>query len=85
MRVVYTKAFKKDFQEFPKAIQKIAETKLEFFVDNFRHQSLQVKKMEGYPDIWEGRISGNYRFTFQIIKDIYFLRRIGTHDILKRP
>lgn len=85
MKVVHTEVFKKDFQELPKTIKERAVTKLELFVDNSHHPSLQVKKMEGHLDIWEGRITGNYRFTFQIVKDTYFFRRIGTHDILRRP
>jgi hypothetical protein len=30
-------------------------------------------------------VSRDYRFTFQIIGDIYLMRRIGTHDVLRRP
>jgi hypothetical protein len=41
--------------------------------------------MEDPREIWEGRITQGYRFTFQIVGDIYLLRRIGTHDILRRP
>lgn len=41
--------------------------------------------MEDPRDIWEGRVSRDYRFTFQIIGDIYLMRRIGTHDVLRRP
>ena len=36
-------------------------------------------------DIWEGRITKGYRFTFQVRQDTYLLRRIGTHDILAAP
>ncbi len=41
--------------------------------------------MEGTHDIWEGRITKGYRFTFQVHQDSYLLRRIGTHDILTAP
>jgi len=36
-------------------------------------------------EIWEGRITKSYRFTYQIEGDTYVLRRVGTHDILKNP
>lgn len=36
-------------------------------------------------NIWEGRVTGGYRFTFQIEGDVYILRKVGTHDILKKP
>ena len=41
--------------------------------------------MEGHDDIWEGRITRDYRFTFEIVGDLYKLRHIGPHDILNRP
>jgi hypothetical protein len=41
--------------------------------------------MQDPRDIWEGRISRSYRFTFQITEDAYVLRAIGTHDILSKP
>lgn len=41
--------------------------------------------MEGYPKIWEGRISKHWRFTFEISGDKYIIRRVGTHDILRKP
>jgi hypothetical protein len=44
-----------------------------------------MKKMEGRQSIWEARITGGYRMTFQINGDTYLLRRAGTHDILKKP
>jgi len=84
MKVFYTKAFKKDFKNIPQEFQKIAENKLALFVDNPSHPSLGVKKMKGLKSIWEGRITINYRFTFHIEGETYVLRRIGTHDILKR-
>ncbi len=40
---------------------------------------------EFFHSFWEGRITKNYRFTFQIEGEICILRRIGTHDILKTP
>ena len=41
--------------------------------------------MEGYKDIWEARVTGGYRFTFVIINGTYYLRRVGRHDIERKP
>lgn len=84
MRIVYTETFKKDFVNLPKEIQKIAEKKIKIFGDNSHHPSLRIKKMEGVKNIWEGRITDSYRFTFTMDNDLCILRRIGTHDILKK-
>lgn len=77
-------SFKKDFQKLPREIQRRAEKQLRFLAQNPHHPSLQSKKMADPRNIWEGRITKSYRFTFQIEGDIYILRRIGPHDILSK-
>ena len=41
--------------------------------------------MEGVDRIWELRVTQNYRITYEMIPGGIFLRRIGTHDILRNP
>ncbi len=85
MKVQTTSPFDKDYQSLPEAVQVQAEKQFTIFLENPRHPSLRIKKIKGHPYIWEGRITKDYRFTFQISGDIYILRRIGTHDILRTP
>ncbi len=85
MRLLRTERFKKDFQRRPTEIQERTINALERFVTDSRHPALQVKKMEGAPDIWELRVSDNYRVSFQRFQGGVLLRRIGTHNILRRP
>lgn len=79
-----TERFKKDFKRLPNDIQDRAGKALELFVSNPRHPSLHVKKMEGAPDIWELRVTDNYRITFQFVQEGVLLRRVGTHDVLRQ-
>ncbi len=58
---------------------------LERFLANPRHPALHAKKMEGVRDVWELRVTDTYRVTFQFVQEGVLLRRIGTHDILRRP
>lgn len=85
MKVARDPRFVQDFAALPASIQERAEKKLALFLRNPRHPSLQTHKMEGHRDIWEGRITDDYRFTFRIEGDLYKLRRIGTHEIYKSP
>ena len=85
MKLARTARFARDFRSLPPDIQRRAAKQLQLLLDNPRHPSLRIKKMEGAQDIWEGRISKGYRFTFQVLHDTYILRRIGTHDILGTP
>jgi len=59
---------------------------MRIFVENFRHPSLRIKKMQGFENRWEGSINMFYLFTFEIHEDYYLFRRIGPHDdVLKNP
>jgi mRNA-degrading endonuclease RelE of RelBE toxin-antitoxin system len=85
MRIQTTKPFDRDYDDLPESIKKQTDQHLSLFIENPHHPSLRIKKIKGHPKIWEGRISKNYRFTFQIEGETYILRRIGTHNILKTP
>ena len=85
MRLYFTERFRHDYHRLPQMIQGQADEKLELFLKDERHPSLRVKKMEGTDGIWELRVNQNHRMTFKRDKDICLLRRIGTHNILRRP
>lgn len=85
MKLAFTSSFKKDYQSLPGEVQEKVDKQLKFLLKDRDYPSLQTKKMEGHPDIWEARVTKSYRFTFQIEEDVYLLRRVGTHDILDNP
>ncbi len=86
MRIIHTDPFKEDYKKLPKTIQDKFDKKILFFEKNIHHPSLRVKKMKGHQNRWEASIDMFYRFTFEIHKDYYLLRRIGPHDnVLKKP
>jgi len=85
MKLAFTKTFVRDYRKLPQDIQQLTDKQLGLLLSNPRHPSLNLKKMQDPRDIWEGRITLSYRFTFQIIEDTYILRKAGTHDVLKNP
>lgn len=85
MKVSFTKPFLRDYQGLPELIQQQVDKQIKRLLDDPKHPSLRKKKMEGRPSVWEVRITSGYRLTFQIDGDTYMLRRVGSHDILKRP
>ncbi len=85
MKIQTTRPFVRDYSALPESIKKQAEKQFSLLLENPRHPSLRIKKIKGHPYIWEGRITKNYRFTFQIVGETYLLRRVGTHDTLKTP
>ena len=84
MTLVWSMRFRKAFTALPGNIKERARKQLALFLEDPGHPSLHTKKMEGH-NIWEGRITRDYRFTFTVAGDTHTLRRIGPHDILKRP
>ncbi len=85
MKLFFTHSFIRDYQALPEQLQKVVDGKLALLISNPRHPSLCLKKMQDPRQIWEGRITKGYRFTFQLEGDSCILRRLGTHDILKTP
>ena len=85
MRLVFTKNFIRDYRNLPPPVQKTIDKQLEFLLSDSQHPSLNIKKMQDPRNIWEGRVSGSYRFTFQVEGDTYIMRKVGSHDILKKP
>ena len=85
MKLLFTRTFIKHYRKLPKRIQSATDKQLEHLLSNPEHPSLNIKKMNDPREIWEGRVTESYRFTFPIQEDIFILRKVGAHDILKNP
>ena len=84
-RLFRTESFKKDLDGLPKEMKERVAKTLDLLLERPRHPLLHMKKMEGGLDIWEARVSDNYRITFQFVREGIVLRRIGTHNVLRNP
>ena len=78
-----TARFATDYDALPQQLRQRIDKALGLLLKNPRHPSLQVKKMKGCDNRWEGRVTLHYRFTFSIDSDTYVLLRVGTHDLLR--
>lgn len=86
MNFIETQRFRKAYQSLPEEAKSRVKEALRKLADNPRYPSLQVKKIKATRDIWEARVSLDYRMTFQIVSGYYILRNIGHHDpTLKNP
>ena len=77
--------FKKQYKKLPFEMRERVNKTLLLFSEDPHHPSLGNKKMEGTDHIWELRVSQGYRITYEKIPGGVFLRKVGTHDILRRP
>jgi mRNA interferase RelE/StbE len=83
MRLQPTERFVTDYDRLPQRLQRRTDSALERLLENPRHPSLQVKKMQGIENRWEARVTLHYRIIFMIESDAYVLLRVGTHDLLR--
>ena len=83
MQLIQTTHFKRDYKKLPPSIQKKTDEKLKLLVQNLSHPSLRVKRVQKYKGVFEGSITRDYRFFFQITTEGYVLLRVGKHDILE--
>ena len=77
-----TRTFERLFKRLPEEVRHEAIEKLGLYLENPSHPSLRVK---GTDSIWEMRVTMSYRITFEVDGGKAILRRIGPHDVLKRP
>ena len=86
MNVYYTELFEQKVKELPVEIKKVLLAKLDLMIENPRHPSLRVKKIQGQAAIFEASITMSIRLTWQYSEDGILLRNIGEHDqTLKKP
>lgn len=85
MKLIRTDPFKEDFQKLPEEIKRRAEKALRLLAGDLRHPSLRTRIVDKKKRIWKANINGGYRFTFQIEKDAYLLRAVGSHEEMLRP
>ena len=85
MHIEATHTFIRLYKKLPEEMKERTKKSLQLIQSDPGHPSLHHKKMVGQKDIFEIRISNDYRITYQRIGDTAYLRKIGTHDILRNP
>lgn len=81
MRFQYTARFNRSFEAAPELIQRTFLRKATLLLHNLQHPSLHAKRFpERGHDIWQARVSKDWRFYFTIEGDTYSLL-----DLIKHP
>lgn len=79
MRIRLTDKAIKQYKKLPKNLQHKADKQFEYLRIDSSHPSLNVKKYQGYENLWQGRIDKAYRFYFHIIEPDYIIISIIHH------
>ena len=83
MKIRRTRSFLKDYKKLPEEIKPRVNKNLVLLFENPRHPSLRFKKLKG-TDKFEIRISKGYRLTLRYQDQLLELRRVDTHDLLRK-
>jgi mRNA interferase RelE/StbE len=79
MKLDYTERFIKSLEDAPPPIQKAFYKQSGLLLENLRHPSLRAKKYDEPRDIWQARVTRDWRFYFRIAGDTYYLIDIISH------
>jgi len=85
MTIKFLKPFVKDYTKLPSLQRRKTDEQLEHLKQNIRHPALKAHKMSHREEIWEARIDYHYRMTFNVKGSIIIMRRVGTHEIYRKP
>ena len=79
MRVLFSGKALHDYQSAPERVRQAVDKQFGFLLKNLKHPSLRAKKYDESKDVWQARIAKDWRFCFQIRKDIYHIITIIKH------
>jgi mRNA interferase RelE/StbE len=83
VKIRRTNSFLKDYRKLPEEIRAQVDKQLTLLLEDPRHPSLSLKKLKG-TEIFEIRITKGYRLTLSYAEQVLELRRVGTHDLLRK-
>ncbi|HLG17851.1 MAG TPA: hypothetical protein VJH03_25645 [Blastocatellia bacterium] len=79
MKLDYTERFIKSLEDAPPPIQKTFYKQSRLLLENLRHPSLRAKKYDEAREIWQARVTRDWRFYFKIVADTHYLIGITRH------
>lgn len=79
MNLDYSEHFLRALDKAPEKIQKVFFKQSKLLLQNLRHPSLRAKKYDESKNIWQARVTRDWRFYFSIEGDTYYLHDIISH------
>ena len=84
MTFLWTPRFERAYRALPPEGQTAVDSHLRLLAQNWRHPSLQAKRLQGTRNIWSLRISRDLWLTFEPTRAGILLRVVGHHDAALR-
>ena len=80
-----TNTFIKHYNKFDPLLKSQVKETLTLFQNDPSHPSLGNKKIAGQKNVYEIRISRNFRITYSKYDNTIILRKIDKHEIISNP
>jgi mRNA-degrading endonuclease RelE of RelBE toxin-antitoxin system len=79
VKVVLSDRAIQSLKDAPRHVRRAFDKQLRFLVDNVLHPSLRAKKYDETNDLWQARVTKDWRFYFTITDDTYRIEKIIPH------
>jgi len=79
MRLEFSPHFARSYRKAPAEIQRAFDKQSLLLLHDLRHPSLHAKKYDEGSDLWQARVTRDWRFYFKIAGDTYRLEEIQRH------
>jgi mRNA-degrading endonuclease RelE of RelBE toxin-antitoxin system len=79
MKFSFTQKALQDYQALPQNLQTLVDKQLNFLLQDLKYPSLRAKKYDKSQNIWQLRVSRDYRLYFVIDGETYVIIRIIKH------
>jgi mRNA interferase RelE/StbE len=79
MNIVLSDGVIEALKDVTPAVRKAFHKQLAFLEDNLHHPSLRAKKYDESQDLWQARVTKDWRFYFTIQDATYFIVKIIPH------
>ena len=79
MKIDYAPRVLDSLEDAPAAVRKAFFKQVKLLEQNLRYPSLQAKKYDESQDLWQARVTRDWRFYFTIGDDTYTIVRVVPH------
>lgn len=79
MKLRYSRHFLEQYAAAPPAVRRAFDKQSKFLLQNLRHPSLRAKKYHEALNLWQARVTRDWRFYFTIEGGEYHLHELKQH------
>jgi len=79
MTIVLSDAVIEALKDAPPPVQRAFNKQLRFLAQNLFHPSLRAKKYSETLDVWQARVTRDWRLYFRIVGDTYVITALIPH------